>query len=153
MLKEGDEVEIIGHTGINPFATRNWVGKTGVIKKQPNLMNSVLYNDCYAVYSLQDDDWFWFHKDDLKLREKTMENVQAGDIIFDDDGDEREIFARSGVLLAVQHYNDRHDFTWYHQDELVERGFKAIGDSPPVEMTVEEAAEKLGISNLKIVKG
>jgi hypothetical protein len=88
--------------------------------------------------------------------EKTIDDVQYGDILVDPDGDERRVLGRLNELVFLSYYNnfdkpgDNYTIT-----ELKDGDFtlKQPSKEPEVlEVTLEEVAKKFGVDDIKIIE-
>lgn len=90
-----------------------------------------------------------------KLMEKTMENIQKGDVIVSDG--ERTVIERLGdIVFTTGCDNDWSMTLVWSTTELKNKGFTIKQPEPePTELTMQEVADKFGIdvSKLKIKKG
>lgn len=125
----------------------DWVpnGTRGTIVKIENgvaIIRDAKGNECRFGHSIEE----------FKKLEKTMEDLQAGDIILDCDGDEVKILARVGDLVALSEYSfhDRHD-TWKAITQLKDDNYKLKVEEEVKEMTVAEVEALVG-KKVKIVK-
>lgn len=76
---------------------------------------------------------------------------EVGDVLIDDDGNERMVLALSGNLVALSPNNMFDDFnSWYILENLKE-SWKLKDTTEPKEMTVKQVSEALG-HDVKIVK-
>lgn len=85
------------------------------------------------------------------LKEKTMENLQAGDILVNDDIDfSREVQGVIGKAVIVID-NDDQTADLYDIGNLKSKGWK-LKDSDPeiIELTLAEVSERLNIPKLRI---
>lgn len=80
--------------------------------------------------------------------EKTLYNLEPGDVLVDEDGDERTVIdvLPNSVLLS-SYSNKNNAGTWMTPNDLERRGYK-LKDAPTTgttELSVAELEEKLGI--------
>jgi len=112
------------------------------------------------VYTKQDDsndDTYWaWHKNWIEPYNPTItwDTLKWKDVVVDEDDDEQMVL---GVLNDSVLLSGCDDFniagSWYHKEELQERGFTIKQASvDKLELTLEQVAEKFGIEvgNLKI---
>lgn len=98
---------------------------------------------------------YWYERSQVSAVEKTLATLINGDIILDSDGDEHKVLAvlADGIYL-VSTYNDFDAAGDIMTAKELERDNYKVKDSTPevVEMTVAEAAKKMGIdpSQLRI---
>ncbi|WP_440220904.1 hypothetical protein [Dietzia sp. MNB45] len=98
--------------------------------------------ECYSKHWGQQNGHY------LEPVERTLHDLQPGDILLDSDDDEfRAIDVLPNSVLLSSYVNKDRAGAWYTPDELNERGFK-FKDAPETETTelsVAELEEKLGI--------
>ena len=97
----------------------------------------------------------WWHVDvgEIQPMEKTMDNLQEGDVLINSGLDYKRIVeGQIGSLIVVKDTDDNVG-RMVTIEQLVDDGWKLKDTSEATEMTVEEVAKKLNIDNLKIVKG
>lgn len=111
-----------------------------------------LYKDGNKVSSC----YFCQNDTNSKLMEKTMEDLQKGDVIVDD-GYEYTVMERLGDIVFTTGYgNDCNKTFAWNTTELKNNGSTIKQDEPePTELTMQEVADKFGVdvSKLKIKKG
>lgn len=85
--------------------------------------------------------------------------MNVGDILVDEDGDKKKVIAYLNQGVEVYLMSTTNDFeevnTWYTTAELKKRGWKLQSDTEPIEKTVAELEEELGLEpgKLRIKKG
>ena len=115
------------------------------------------------VYAILDENkqvidscWGCFKDEDLEPIEKTMDNLEQGDILVDEVGDKIKILGICGLAYCISCNNnfDKARNSLYTLKELKDNGYKVYQEEPEEtipEMTVEEVQEKLG-HKVKIVE-
>ena len=93
----------------------------------------------------------------LKLATRDLDHLQPGDILVDDEGDDREVYAVEGKLAAVSDgFNDgEYDFSWIHVEKLKSRDYTLKGQpADAVELTLDDIAKLKGVpvDQIKIVE-
>lgn len=93
-----------------------------------------------------------FADEDLEPSEKTLENLEVGDILVDCDG-EKKVLGICGLVYFLSEYGnfDRCGLVGWTLESIKEEGLKLKGESGPKEMTVKEISDKLGYE-VKVVK-
>lgn len=87
--------------------------------------------------------------------EKTWDTLEVGDILVDDDGDERAVLGVMGKIVFYSNLEFNESGDWETVTALKWSGWTIKQDtSTPSEtvMTIAEIEKKLGIANLKVVK-
>lgn len=142
-FKVGDRVKIISSTVSNgkPYSPGN--GDIGKITTISEIKGDKI--------RFTDENILFAYEHDLQLMEKTMDNLQYGDVLVNDDY-ESDIIVQ-GTMGEIVFYvdSDDHESSLYSVTELKERGWK-LKSSEHLELTVAEVAEKLGVDSVKIVK-
>lgn len=112
-----------------------------------------LYKDSKKV------DWCSLCQNDTnsKLMEKTMEDLQKGDVIISKSGREHTVIERLGDIVFTTGYENNWDDTVaWNTTELKDRGFTIKQpETEPTEITMQQIADEFGVdvSKLKITKG
>ena len=72
---------------------------------------------------------------------RDLDHLQPGDILVDDEGDDREVYAVAGKLAAVSDgFNDgEYDFSWIHVGKLKSRDYSL--KNQPAEVTELSVAD------------
>lgn len=87
----------------------------------------------------------------LELAEKSLDNLQVGDILVHTDGDEAKVLAVLGNVFLRSEWNDfDKSFEWYTVAEAKMDSWTVKQDSPApetTELSVAELEEKLGIES------
>lgn len=87
----------------------------------------------------------------IERKEKTMEDLQKGDVIYDKEGDAYTVLARLEDIVWLSEYNNpKRIFNYYLISDLEDNDFYL--KTEPTEMTVAEVEEKLGYP-VKIIRG
>lgn len=144
-FKIGDRVELVD------YSDKGWYGEYDTPESRLGVVTLVREDNCVDVTS---DDGYSLHwrMKDIKKLEKTMEDLQAGDIILDCDGDEIKILARVEGLVALSHYSEKDRFEeWKSVAQLSGDGYKLKVEEEVKEMTVAEVEALVG-KKVKIVK-
>lgn len=121
-----------------------------------------LNGDQTYKYRLRTDDGReeTFRGEQLDLVARDLDHLQPGDIILDDDGDERKVIdvLPNSVLLSAWGSGDDLDTAddWFTPGTLKRKGFTLKQDTPAevTELTLEDIAKLKGVdvSQIKIVE-
>lgn len=99
----------------------------------------------YRVKGLK--NWACMGEDDMQLRNKSLDNLEVGDVLVDCARYERTVLAIVGKLVALSQGNrpETH-YEWYTVAELKETSYKLKDSEEEItELTLEEVAELKGI--------
>ena len=145
MFKPGDIVERINRENFSD--SEGWrmdIGEQAVVVRSDEVWATLLLDGGQVAGGNLVEN--------LKLvKEKTMDNLQVGDIITAEDREYKVLVALKGVALLSESYDFDETGTWYTTKEL-ENAFEIPGTEEEVrEMTVAEV-EKLVGKKVKIVK-
>lgn len=146
----GDEVKIIAKVDDD-----HEIGDIGKIIRLPPRC------PCdYVVAVPGKSDNGWYDEDELEAAKRDLHHLRSGDILLDDDGDERKVIdvLPNSVLLSV--YGDGNDLdtagSWFTPGELKRDGMTLKQDTPAevTELTLEDIAKLKGVdvSHIKIVE-
>lgn len=147
-FKVGDKVKVVS----TDCFLNKYLGKTGLIYKIESF-DSVYYKDEEIYVKFKDGDIDYGESSDLELTNtanKTIRDIQPGDIVIDYDEDEVKVIYsdEKGYLYELSAVvRNWHDF-----DYAERQGYRIKGEEEETEeMTVEEICEELG-RDIKIVK-
>lgn len=154
VYREGDRVRVKQNAGdLGRINDDVRPGQTGTIV-------AVTYGD--YRYRVEGDTGMKedFRARQLELVEPDLHHLQAGDILLDEDGDERKVIDAlpNSVLLSVYGDGDDLDTTgsWFTPGELERDGLALKQDTPTevTELTLEDIAKLKGVdvSQIKIVE-
>lgn len=137
-FKVGDRVRVFA----NPYKT--WVTEISDIDEFGRIKFKNWYDGRPGAVFWQEGSFY-----SVTLMEKTMDNLQVGDVLVDYDNDEVKVLAVLGDLYGVSGYNDFESFGyWRTKSDL--NGYNIKIDVE--ELTVEEVSKRLG-KTVKIVEG
>lgn len=144
-FKPGDKVKRISFRG----------GFCHFMKEDgPTTVKSVIDGNLISIDSEGNGCRYGHPADQYELiKEKTMENLQVGDILLNQNDTECEVFAVLGKVVIVNDGDDDKYTATYIIEELINDGWQVKGTEPEVkEVTLEEIAEKMNIpvSQLRI---
>lgn len=107
--------------------------------------------DTYSVlYEEGGESNFWWYNENIKLKEKTMDNLQVGDTVTKTQWGDEYSFTVDGMVGSVYiGVNEEGEAVMFTASELTDSGYKLEADAK--EMTVAEIEEKLG-HPVKVVK-
>ena len=157
-LKVGDKIVPKGGDWGCVTATMKGADYAIITRTTPTLSGGSYYSyDLYknhkkvdACYSCQNDT-------NSKLMEKTMEDIQKGDVFVSENGFERTVIERLGDIVFTTGWGDNWDDTaFWSTTELKNKGFTIKQPEPETtELTMQEVADKFSVdvSKLKIKKG
>ena len=98
--------------------------------------------DARILHSRIVDD---FYEDALEPYTRTIEDVEAGDTLVDDQGKRRLVLGRSGDIVFLSRDNTKTaTATWDVISKLLAAGFKLAGEEEIEELTEEEVSRRLG---------
>lgn len=122
---------------------------------------TLLGSCCYDLYNSRGEKisscGFCQNDNNSKLKEKTMENLQKGDVLVDKDGYERTVvYAVDEIVFTAgpgDETSSRGVYPW-SLGELKHSGIHLKADETTTELTMDEIADKFGlnVANLKIKK-
>lgn len=148
--KVGDKVRVVSLPEDNNPDMEKMVGKLCEVYA---VLSENKYD--YIIYQGDKKNSWFFNKENLEPVETTLYDLEVGDVVIDEYGNEKtalEVFTQSCLLSGYIH-KDRIG-AWCTLKELEEKGYIIKGTpetKPPVKMTVAEVAEKLG-HEVEIVK-
>ncbi len=134
-FKVGDRVRVVAHTRITYHSK---IGITGIVKK---IQNSTETNYPITVVRDTDNENEDFNEKDLELAEKTLEDLEVGDTLVDEDGDEVKILGIKKSYILSAWGNCDEDDEWTIK-ELQQNGFKFKSPSTETVLTLQEVADK-----------
>lgn len=150
-FKVGDKVKIVAstyQTGEVHGPTQHTVGKIGTIKRADEVSQYP-----YLV-EFEDVDNAMYIESNLKLVNKSIYDLQTGDVVIDDDGDRRRVAGVAGdVVFLYPDDTKKYDMELdnYSKIYLDENGYRIVTEEETTEMTVAEVEALVG-KKVKIVK-
>ena len=149
-FKIGDKVELLE----DYWSNRKKGDKFTITSREGGFTNDM---DLYSCVSLDDPNVRMgvFGKR-LKLAEKTLDDLEVGDILLDSDGDEVKVLAICNEIIGISEYDDFDTFNkWLTISEIKNRfTLKQDLTAKITELTLEDVAKLAGkdVSQIKIVK-
>ncbi|HJP81422.1 MAG TPA: hypothetical protein VJ841_03460 [Candidatus Saccharimonadales bacterium] len=120
-FKVGDKVKVIASTWGPNSRTRAMIGSVYVIKE---------INDGICAIGTPDFA-YWFNPSDLRPFKKTLKDVEAGDVVLNEHGNEfRVVEALNNVFAYVTTVVDHGGIAWMEFSEAEEYGWK-LKDAEP----------------------
>jgi len=101
----------------------------------------------------------WWMNDDLKLMEKTMENLVQGDVLVSESTYQENLIFQGKVgdiFGFIEDEEDNRSAVWFSKEELDELKYTIKGSEPEqTEVTLAEIADKFGVDveSLRIKDG
>ena len=141
--KVGQQVKIISDHNYNGTQTINQsaVGKIGTVEK-----NDYSRSYPYSI-SFNDSSSSIFFESDLAPVVKTLETLEVGDVVLDEDKDERTVLVVLPNLYGLSYGNDPKGFSSWHTLHELQEEYTLKDTTEPVvtELTLEAIAEKFGL--------
>lgn len=137
-LKQGDKVKRIysSNCGVE-------VGEIGEVNRVDGTWVVVNFNGRIDYHDIKN----------LELLPKTIDDIDKGDTLVDEFGDEIKVLGKCGLVYFLSEDND---FDSYDcgctLDQIKNWGYKLKEDEEVLELTVKDVEEKFG-KKVKIVKG
>jgi hypothetical protein len=110
-----------------------------------NYPYSTEWKDCY-------EGKFYILDDNI---EKTIDDVEYGDILVDPGGDERKVLARINDVVLLSGYNDFDIYGDCYIINTIKNLYTLKQPTPEpkiLEVTLEEIAKKFGVDDIKIIE-
>lgn len=102
--------------------------------------NYFCINNCSHPYKYD----FFLERWEEPKKPRTIEDVQEGDVVLNEDGEEYEVLARVGKMVFMTKNKELTTSIDYTINEMKRDGFTLKGETKT--MTKEEAEEKFGIT-------
>lgn len=96
-----------------------------------------------------------FYPGDYEPYEKSLDNLEVGDVIYDSVGDPRTVLAVCGKLIAISSTGNPEKMAWWDTVEYLKQcGYHLKEEPKEVELTMDEIADKFNVDvkKLKIKK-
>lgn len=143
----GQMVRVVSNPDPDIEAKQAMVGRICEVR-----LNRCLGGNSYAVYDANKTDYWYFREQDLAPVEKTLYDLEVGDVVVSDGG-EFKIGAVIGEIIIAIHKNGYATIP-YTAKELKDAGFTLKQPEQPKEakeMTVSDISKELGYE-VKIIK-
>jgi hypothetical protein len=121
-----------------------YTGGFGLVTGQVYVVERLRFNDGLELRG----DTGWWYEWRFEPALPTLDNPQVGDVWLDDDGDERDVMAVVGKLVAISGYaaGREHLAFWNDIKYFKDHGFTVKGAEPELtELTLAEVAERVGV--------
>ena len=157
-LKVGDKIVPKGGGWGCVTATMKGADYAIITNTTPTLSGDSYYSyDLYKNHKKVDVCYFCQNETNSKLMERTMEDLQKGDVIVNKSGREVTVIERLGdIVFTTDWENDWNSSFVLNTTELKNKGYTVKRDKlEPTELTMQEVADKFGVDvgKLKIKKG
>lgn len=143
-FKAGQKVKVVSNPDPSIRPKRAMVGKVCEIKYIDESRRRL-----YAVWDENKSIYWWFGESDLQAINRTLDDLEVGDILVDDDGDETKVLGVLGEVIFRSRINEFGVFgIGYTVTELKDEGFKLKQEEQPedtTELTLKEVADKFNI--------
>lgn len=143
-FKAGQKVKVVSNSDPCIKSKQLMVGKVCEIKF---IDNSDIYP--YSVWNEDKSNWWWFIESDLQAVERTLDDLEVGDILVNGD-EERKVL---GLLESLIFTSDNIDFdsassTVWTVKQLKIHGWSLKQEEQPedtTEISIQEIADKFNI--------
>ena len=141
--KVGQQVKVISDHNYDGMQTVNQsnVGKIGTVE-QNNYSEDYPYEIKFSAIG-----WYVFIESDLAPVVKTLETLEVGDVVLNQDKLKRTVLAILPNLYGLSYLNDPKGFSSWHTLHELQEEYTLKDATEPVttELTLEAIAEKFGL--------